>query len=40
MEMDIDFFSAYQMFPIIYCMLSLFQSVLLDTVIKQKFQFW
>lgn len=30
-EMDIDFFSAYQIYPIIYFMLSLFQLVLLDS---------
>lgn len=38
-EMDIDFFSAYQMYPIIYFMLSLFQLILLDSAIKQKFHF-
>lgn len=36
-EMDIDFFSAYQIYPIIYFMLNLFQSVVLDSAIKQKF---
>ncbi len=38
-EMDIDFFSAYQMYPIIYFTLSLLQLILLDSAIKQKFHF-
>ncbi len=38
-EMDIDLFSAYQIYPIIYFMLSLFQLILLDSAIKPKFHF-
>ncbi len=33
------YFSAYQIYPIIYFMLSLFQLILLDSAIKPKFHF-